>query len=99
MKRVLYGIGLVLLVLAINVSLTLAQGGFGLTGGTVDSGGGSLQTADGSFGLNGSIGQPDVGALSDASGTFTLSGGLWESTNVSSGPGSGNVYLPIILRN
>jgi len=77
------------------VSVALAQGGYGLSGWTVDGGGGSSSGAG--YALTGSIGQPEAGP-SLSGGGYTLSGGFWGEPS-SSNPGNvQGIYLPVILR-
>ena len=100
-KRLYGWAGLTMLAVLVSTSLALAQS-YDLTRGTVDSGGGTIQTTGGTYAMKSSIGQPDVGVHSDASGTYSLAGGIWEG-GASSGPGPGpedvNTYLPLLLRN
>jgi hypothetical protein len=97
MRRALYWLGLVILIGSVSTTLVLAQS-FDLTGGTIDSGGGTLETNDGAFIINGTIGQPDVGVFNDTGGTFVLSGGLWQGV-ASSSPGSGqSAHLPVVIK-
>ncbi len=78
-------------VLLLLTLVTIAQAGsFTLTRSTVDSGGGAL--SNGEFTLIGAIGQPDAGGVL-SNGGYTLSGGAFAGPS-----GSGNIYLPLILR-
>ena len=71
---------------------------------TVDGGGGIVSTgtgAGGTYSLGGTIGQPDAGVMSGsgAGGDFTLGGGFLGGGALSSSPSSGQVYLPIVVKN
>jgi hypothetical protein len=99
LKRSIHGLVWVGLALLVSTSLALAQG-YGITKGTVDGGGGVVQTGSGQFSLSDSIAQPDAGVLSDNSGTYSLVGGYWDGVTIESSPGNATeVYLPVILHN
>ena len=84
------------LALLLFVSLAFAQADYDLSWWTVDGGGGTFSQG-GSYSLGGTIGQPDAGLMSG--GSYTLGGGFWGGGSLATGPGSGTIYLPIILRN
>lgn len=69
----------------------VAQGGYDLTGWTVD-GGGFTFSQGGGYMLGQTSGQPDAGRL--AGGGYTLTGGFWSGDRLS-GP---SVYLPLVLK-
>jgi hypothetical protein len=84
---------LALLVAAIlGAGAVLAQtgGGYDLTWGTIDGGGGG--SAGGGYQLAGTLGQPDAGATLNGGG-YSLSGGFWGGVSI-----GGKVYLPLIHR-
>jgi hypothetical protein len=84
---------LALLVAAIlGAGAVLAQtgGGYDLTWGTIDAGGGG--SAGGGYRLTGTLGQPDAGATLNGGG-YSLSGGFWGGASM-----GGNLYLPLLLR-
>jgi len=86
----LLGIGVLLLLMGL---VGLAQGGYELTWWTVD-GGGQMYSVGGGYELGGTIGQPDAGVLTG--GGYTLGGGFWRG-----GEASGQfyyVFLPLVLR-
>ncbi len=75
MKKGLFILSLLILVLATAVLISAQTGGgFDLSWSTVDGGGGD--SSGGPFALSGTIGQPDAGNLSG--GDFTLNGGFWQ---------------------
>lgn len=91
-------IGLILLLMATAVTITVAQtgGGFDLSWSTIDGGGGS--SSGGDFALSGTIGQPDAGELSG--GAYVLTGGFWQAcvvptavANTTIQPSGGSVQL------
>jgi len=85
---------LVLGVLLLSVGLVvLAQGGYELSWWTVD-GGGHTYSVGGGYELGGTIGQPDAGVL--AGGGYTLGGGFWRGGATSAS--YHRVYLPVVLR-
>ena len=86
----LLGVGVLLLSAGL---VGLAQGGYELSWWTVD-GGGQMYSIGGGYELGGTIGQPDAGVLTG--GGYTLGGGFWRGGTV-----VGNtyrVYLPLVLR-
>lgn len=88
-----------LLAVLLGAGAALAQtgGGYDLSWGTVDGGGGS--GTGGSYQLSGSIGQPDASAASSGGG-YSLSGGFWaEAPAANSGAGDADkIYLPLLQR-
>jgi hypothetical protein len=85
---------LVLGVLLLSVGLVvLAQGGYELSWWTVD-GGGYTYSAGGGYELGGTAGQPDAGVL--AGGGYVLGGGFWRGGAVALPPF--HIYLPLIVR-
>ena len=92
MKRLIFLIPIILILLAGAVSSQAQSGGgYDLTWNTVD-GGGAMFSAGGTYSLGGTIGQPDAGMMSG--GSFTLVGGFWGGATARY-----NIYLPLILRN
>ncbi len=95
MKKGLFVLSLLILILATAVLISAQTGGgFDLTWSTVDGGGGD--SSGGPFALSGTIGQPDAGNLSG--GDFTLKSGFWQcATAAVTVPGiatsSGNIDL------
>ncbi len=92
--RFLLGVALVILVLLLLSQIWLASaaaqtGGYGVSGWTVDGGGGS--SAGEAYVLSGTIGQPDAGTLSGSS--YSLQGGFWAGV-----VSIFQIYLPILLR-
>jgi len=85
---------LVVLVGAASAVYAQTGGPYDLTWSTIDGGGHTFSTG-GSYSLGGTAGQPDAGALSG--GSYTLGGGFWGGGSAQA-PGSGAVYLPIILK-
>jgi hypothetical protein len=90
MKRLIFVIPIVLLL--VIVSATLAQSGssYDLTWNTVDDGGDTSSGSD--YILVGTIGQSDAGAAMNGNG-FTLNGGF--------GVGAASqykVYLPVVIK-
>jgi hypothetical protein len=83
------------LALLLFVSLAFAQN-YDLSWWTVDGGGGTFSQG-GNYTLGGTIGQPDAGLMSG--GNYTLGGGFWGGGSLAAGPGSGTVFLPIVLKN
>ena len=93
MRRLLFlllGVGVLLLLVGL---VALAQGGYELSWWTVD-GGGHTYSAGGGYELGGTIGQPDAGVL--AGGGYTLSGGYWRGGAVVRNPYL--LCLPLVLR-
>ena len=85
---------LVLLVTGVGVLLAQTGGGFTLTWGTVDGGGGSA--AGGGYAMSGTAGQPDVSS-SLSGGRYTLAGGFWHGGGIVA-PTGYQVFLPLVLR-
>ena len=95
MKRLLMLLtALALLLAAVLPILAQVGGGYDLSWSTID-GGGYTFSLGGSYSLGGTAGQPDAGALTG--GSYTLGGGFWGGGGAQA-PGSGLVYLPIILK-
>ena len=93
MRRFLFlllGVGVLLLLVSL---VTLAQGGYELSWWTVDGGGHTSSVGDG-YELGGAIGQPDAGVL--AGGGYTLGGGFWRGGAVTVPPF--RVYLPLVVK-
>ena len=90
MKRLIFVIPIVQLL--VIVSATLAQSGssYDLTWNTID-GGGDTSTGSG-YTLVGTIGQSDAGAAMNGNG-FTLNGGFWIG-----GASQYHVYLPLVIK-
>jgi hypothetical protein len=92
MRRFLFlllGVGVLLLSVGLAV---LAQGGYELSWWTVDGGGYTYSTG-GEYELGGTIGQPDAGML--GGGEYTLGGGFWRGGMVLSP--ANDVYLPFVM--
>lgn len=89
------GILLILAVLLLLTSITLAQSddGYDLSWWTVDGGGSSVGAGSPSpYTLDGTIGQPDAGVWKG--NNYTLTGGFWIGGIVER-----RIYLPLVLRN
>jgi len=89
MKRLIFVIPIVLLLIVASTVLAQSGSGYDLTWSTIDNGGG--ESVGSGYTLNGTIGQPDAGALSG--GGYSLSGGFW-----SGGSNQYQVYLPVVLK-
>ena len=86
----LLGVGVLLPLVGL---VGLAQGGYELSWWTVD-GGGQMYSIGGGYELGGTIGQPDAGVLTG--GGYTLGGGFWRGGEVVAH--WYEVYLPVVLR-
>jgi hypothetical protein len=90
---------LLFLVLGVSVLLlpvglvALAQGGYELSWWTVDGGGYTYSTGGG-YELGGTIGQSDAGVL--AGEGYILGGGFWRGGTVALPPF--HIYLPLVVR-
>lgn len=87
---VLLGVGLLLLPVGL---VSLAQTGYDLSWWTVDGGGAILSTGGG-YRLSGTAGQPDAGVLTG--GGYTLGGGFWRGGQASGQ--SYEIFLPLVVR-
>lgn len=89
------GVGVVVLLVT---AVTLAQGNsqFAIPWWTVDGGGGESGGSGQKFHISGTIGQPDAGPVMQSS-SYTFTGGFWRGL-AAAGPGSGSIYLPIIVK-
>jgi hypothetical protein len=93
MRRFLFlllGVGVLLLLVGL---VGLAQGGYELSWWTVD-GGGQMYSIGGGYELGGTVGQPDAGVLTG--GGYTLGGGFWRGGEVSGQ--FYEVFLPLVAR-
>ena len=90
MKRLIFVIPIVLLLVIVSATLVQSGSSYDLTWNTVDSGG---DTSTGSgYTLVGTIGQSDAGAAMNGNG-FTLAGGFWIG-----GASQYQVYLPLVIK-
>lgn len=85
-----YTLWIILILVLLTVSISLASGGnnYTLTWWTAD-GGGSVSTG-GNYALQGTVGQPDAGEM--VNGRYTLQSGYWNGLD------QYGVYLPLVIR-
>jgi len=103
-KRLLIGLALVLLLVAIislpglsrnGVLQAQSGGGFELSWSTIDGGGATFSNGGG-YSLGGTIGQSDAGTA--VGGTYLLEGGFWHSLTPPEPPSNSTNYIPIVLK-
>ena len=90
MKRVALLVSMLVLAIPV-VALAQSGGGYDLSWGSIDGGGGT--SSGGSYTLSGTIGQPDAGVLTG--GNYILGGGFWGGGTLAE---MYKVYLPIVVR-
>lgn len=95
-RTIALGLGLLVLLLALNMIPVLAQvgGGYDLSWSTVDGGGGTFSSGD-SYTLGGTVGQSDAGA--QAGGVYQLTGGFWGAAASTSVPTVTPTPVPALL--